>query len=70
MASEHSAATRGGHPWLWPAATDAEMAAQFGRYSDRIRCQNPWFLPYEEAERMWTIQEQGAGQREKASVAR
>lgn len=64
MVSEHSAATRGGHPWLYPALTDAQMEEDFGQYSDRIRCQNPWFMRYEDADRMWTLQpqEHGAGE--------
>jgi hypothetical protein len=58
MASEHSAATRGGHPWIWPAAArDEQFAAEFGRYSPLLRCQNPWFLPWEAAEDMWAIRE-------------
>lgn len=57
MVSEHAAATRGGHPWIWPAYSDADFAKKYGGVSDRLRCQNPWFLPYEDAEKMWTIRE-------------
>lgn len=55
MVSEHSAATRGGHPWVFPALTDDEFQEEYGGYSDRLRCQNPWFMPFETAEEMWTM---------------
>lgn len=53
--SEHAAASRGGHPWVWQSAPDAEFAATFEEYGGRLKCQNPWFLPYEFAELMWAI---------------
>jgi len=57
MVSEHTAATRGGHPWVWLAADSDEEFAQLGaKYkTNLIRCQNPWFLPYDVALTMWDI---------------
>ena len=55
MVSEHTAATRGGHPWVWPGLTDEEFSEAYGRYNDRLRCQNPWFMPFKTAEEMWTM---------------
>ena len=57
MVSEHTAATRGGHPWVYPALKDAEFAEAFGaKYgAPAVRCQNPWYLPYEEVDAMWNI---------------
>ena len=36
---------------------DEDFAAAFGHYSERIRCQNPWFLPWEQANEMWDLSE-------------
>ena len=57
--AEHAASTRGGHPWAWPHRTDAEFAAEHGGLSGRLRCQNPWILPWEDAVAMWTLPEEG-----------
>lgn len=59
MVSEHAASTRGGHPWAYPHQTDAEFAATHGDLSTRLRCQNPWFLEWEDAVAMWTLPEEG-----------
>uniref|UniRef100_A0A383W1N7 Sulfhydryl oxidase n=1 Tax=Tetradesmus obliquus TaxID=3088 RepID=A0A383W1N7_TETOB len=55
MVSEHAASSRGGHPWVWPSQTDEEFSTQHAQYGGKLRCQNPWFLPYEFAELMWKI---------------
>eukprot|EP00884_Botryococcus_braunii_P013073 jgi/Botrbrau1/21767/Bobra.43_1s0157.1 len=57
MVSEHAAATRGGHPWVYPPMTDADFATQYGKLSAHLRCQNPWFLAREHADGMWKIRE-------------
>ena len=57
MVSEHAASTRGGHPWIWLSMTDQEFAEQYSKqYGGHLRCQNPWFLPWEFAETMWKIE--------------
>lgn len=57
MVSEHSAATRGGHPWIWPAMDDAAFAETYGKqYSELLYCQNPWFLRYKDALKLWDLQ--------------
>jgi hypothetical protein len=55
MVSEHAASTRGGHPWSWPHRTDDEFKAEYGGLSARLRCQNPFFLTWEDAVEMWTL---------------
>lgn len=35
MVSEHAAATRGGHPWIWLAQTDEQMAETGRKYNDK-----------------------------------
>lgn len=60
MVSEHTAATRGGHPWIYLAYPTAEaFAEQVGRKeagnAALLHCQNPFFLPFEDAFAMWTI---------------
>lgn len=55
MVSEHAANSRGGHPWVWQAMPDTEFEAMYAEYGGRLKCQNPWFLPYEFAELMWKI---------------
>lgn len=59
MVSEHTAATRGGHPWVYPPLNDAQFKKYFGKpanNTDLLNCQNPFFLPYEDAVRMWKIE--------------
>ena len=54
--SEHAAATRGGHPRVFPRLPLGAFAARFGGLNaDALACQNPFLLPYEHVERMWTI---------------
>ena len=58
MVSEHTTSTRGGHPWLYPPLSDAEFAAEFGEplgAADLLKCQNPFFLPYQDAVAQWKI---------------
>lgn len=55
MVSEHAAATRGGHPWVYLASGDEEFARNFGKLSPHLRCQNPWFLAKEHVHSMWKI---------------
>ena len=55
MVSEHAAATRGGHPWVWPSMRDADFEAAYAEYGGHLKCQNPWFLPYEFVDLMWRI---------------
>lgn len=53
--SEHTAATRGGHPYVYPRAPLGAFAQRFQHLSPLLGCQNPFFLPYEQVQRMWTI---------------
>lgn len=59
MVSEHTAATRGGYPWIYPRMnSDAEFQAYFGNMvnnTELLRCQNPFFLSYSDAKTMWKI---------------
>ena len=58
MVSEHTAATRGGHPWVYPSLTDAQFVEFVGKPANNtklLRCQNPFFLPYADAVDMWKI---------------
>jgi hypothetical protein len=56
MVSEHAAASRGGHPWVWLTAdSDEEFGSRAKQYSPLLHCQNPWFLPWEYAEIMWRL---------------
>jgi hypothetical protein len=61
MVSEHAAATRGGHPWVYPPMTDADFEAQYGELSPHLRCQNPWFLARDHVDDMWKIPEKREG---------
>ena len=50
--------TRNRHPFLYPSMTDDEFALSFGREfgnEKALRCQNPWFLGWEDAVEMWTF---------------
>jgi hypothetical protein len=53
--SEHSAATRGGHPYLYPRMPRDAFQARFGSLSPQLACQNPFFLPFAHVRDMWTI---------------
>jgi hypothetical protein len=55
--SEHSAATRGGHPYLYPRMPRDAFQARFGSLSPQLACQNPFFLPFAHVRDMWTIPE-------------
>ena len=57
--SEHAAATRGGHPYVFPRQPLGAFKARFAHLSSRLACQNSFFLPYEHVARMWTIVEDG-----------
>jgi hypothetical protein len=35
--------------------TDDQFAAEFGHLNPLLRCQNPWFLPKDHIDDMWTI---------------
>lgn len=59
MVSEHTAATRGGYPWIYPAMSDAAFQEYFGTMANNtelLLCQNPFFLSYNDAKAMWKIQ--------------
>ena len=46
MATEHTASTRGGHPWIFPAMLDSEFAevGRSGICLGRIRVAVPWYI--------------------------
>ena len=52
---QHTAATRGGHPFVYPRAPLGQFSQRFGALNPKLRCQNPFFMPFEHVERMWTI---------------
>jgi hypothetical protein len=59
MVSEHSSSTRGGLPWLYLAQTPQEFSENVGASAGNtevLKCQNPFFLPYEDAVTMWKIE--------------
>ena len=42
--------------------TDAEFAAAHGELNPALRCQYPWWLPWEDMIAMWTLPgEEGVG---------
>ena len=55
MVSEHTASTRGGYPWQYPAMSDADFAARFGTLNPQLRCQNPYWLDERDARIQWRI---------------
>ncbi len=57
MVSEHSAASRGGHPWVYSAQPDEQYAKQYEQYGGHLTCQNPFFLPLDFIDDMWDIDE-------------
>lgn len=56
MVSEHAASTRGGHPGVYPAYSNEEYEAKYQEFGGHLKCQNPWFLPYEFVDLMWDIE--------------
>jgi hypothetical protein len=59
MVSEHTSSTRGGLPWLYLAQTPQEFSETVGASAGNtevLKCQNPFFLPYEDAVTMWKIE--------------
>jgi hypothetical protein len=59
--SEHSAATRGGHPYLYPRMPRDAFQQRFGSLSPQLTCQNAFFMPFEHVRSMWTIPEEEDG---------
>ena len=57
MVSEHTASTRGGDPWVYPALSTAQFEEYYGASLNPqlLHCQNPFFLPFEDAVSMWKI---------------
>ena len=53
--SEHAASTRGGHPWVYEAATDAQFAERYRQYGGRVKCQNPWCAPWHAWWLLWLL---------------
>lgn len=58
MVSEHTASTRGGDSWVYPALPGDQFAETIGRGANNtklLNCQNPFFLPWDDAIKMWSI---------------
>ena len=59
MVSEHTAPSRGGQPWIYPSYPGAMFEEKIGvpyNNTELLNCQNPFFLPFEDAVRIWKIE--------------